>query len=441
LKQSFIAVNTPQEGPSFAPAAYSELTAQILEIKGLESGHVGVFGFQGSGELVRANLVSRLPNAQIGAINFQSMALYERRYNGPEQTDYGHLFDSVIVAVPPQLNRITLRFIARQFFGAPLLLVSAASTPIGDCTVITYQDEALVRPKVGLVFPCAGCGRFNPQFMTLMQIFDIHYELAFREPYFDPRMIRSIRSNISDDSVFDPSGNTVQQSSIDKYYSDVLRYLPGLHKYAFIHHPVTVEALCGDDSMDFVVLIRDPRDVLNSMYHRLTRDTSEKEFTLIKEGTKEDGLNLLIDGFDYVRKDYFLKWPSIQKMARDFLAADRFPNAHTVRFEDVRYEPESTYQGLLSALKLDPRPFTLLTEEFMARAIHAGSFEAQTGGARREGEDALECYRFSDGRLTGARKGEKGDWKNHFPDSVRERIKSLVGEDLIALGYETDLNW
>jgi hypothetical protein len=39
------------------------------------------------------------------------------------------------------------------------------------------------------------------------------------------------------------------------------------------------------------------------------------------------------------------------------------------------------------------------------------------------------------------RKGAIGDWRNHFGEEHRAAFKELAGPQLIALGYERDLDW
>lgn len=39
------------------------------------------------------------------------------------------------------------------------------------------------------------------------------------------------------------------------------------------------------------------------------------------------------------------------------------------------------------------------------------------------------------------RKGQIGDWPNHFSNAHRDAFKEVMGERLIALGYEQNMNW
>ena len=39
------------------------------------------------------------------------------------------------------------------------------------------------------------------------------------------------------------------------------------------------------------------------------------------------------------------------------------------------------------------------------------------------------------------RKGQTGDWQNHFDDRLRRIFKEEAGQALVQAGYETGLNW
>jgi sulfotransferase 6B1 len=58
-------------------------------------------------------------------------------------------------------------------------------------------------------------------------------------------------------------------------------------------------------------------------------------------------------------------------------------------------------------------------------------------------EQASQIVRkmYGKGSLT-FRKGQSGDWRNHFTDAHKRDFKeTAAGELLIELGYEKDANW
>ena len=59
------------------------------------------------------------------------------------------------------------------------------------------------------------------------------------------------------------------------------------------------------------------------------------------------------------------------------------------------------------------------------------SFERLAGG-RKQGEE---------NRASHYRKGQPGDWVNHFTPKVRQLFKDRYGELLVRLGYESDTSW
>jgi hypothetical protein len=73
----------------------------------------------------------------------------------------------------------------------------------------------------------------------------------------------------------------------------------------------------------------------------------------------------------------------------------------------------------------------LKKENIIGSIVRQNSFETLTGG-RKEGEENSSSF---------FRKGTSGDWKNHFTSEIKEQFKSIVGDQLISLGYEEDLNW
>lgn len=99
------------------------------------------------------------------------------------------------------------------------------------------------------------------------------------------------------------------------------------------------------------------------------------------------------------------------------LAAAGTP-VHLVRYEDLHRDLETHRAGLYRFLGLDP------TE------AAAPSHETKT----------LPGFKKVDLKAA-TRKGQTGDWQNHFNDRVKRIFKQVAGEALIQAGYEKDLNW
>lgn len=69
-------------------------------------------------------------------------------------------------------------------------------------------------------------------------------------------------------------------------------------------------------------------------------------------------------------------------------------------------------------------------DALVARMLERSSFRFYAGRERGQ-EDRKRFYR----------KGIAGDWKNHFSADDRRVFKDLAGDMLVALGYETGLDW
>jgi hypothetical protein len=77
------------------------------------------------------------------------------------------------------------------------------------------------------------------------------------------------------------------------------------------------------------------------------------------------------------------------------------------------------------------RPMDTFPAERLLGIVHSNRFSNYAGGRKKGEVDEKSHYR----------KGEAGDWKNHFEPVHVARFKELYNELLLKLGYETTRDW
>ncbi len=293
-------------------------------------------------------------------------------------------------------------------------------------------------PIIFCLFPCAGTKRFIGPMQDICSYYgwNVH---NYHPLNINQRYISSIDWNAADAAAR-------AQRDIDENYLEVVRATDFFH-FAMIHEPFSVELLRTMPDVRIVMLLRDPRDIVTSYYHLVYGKRTDRSDGIFlaepSDDLKESRFLELFEGGMFQRTaSYFLAWPKLTTIAHNFVAACGMQNAYPVRFEDLHYTPRETYRGVLKWLGYEDDPFIgAMTDERLDAAIHLGSFEAQTGGERRRGEEGATSLFMKNGYVTPCRKGVPGDWRNHFSEKVKARCKELIGEELIALGYEKDKNW
>ncbi len=191
------------------------------------------------------------------------------------------------------------------------------------------------------------------------------------------------------------------------------------------------------DSPPMVYVARDGRDALVSLYFYLSR--------ALPEGDHPNGfknvprwLNRCFPGATN-RENVRENLPAFIEMQMQHPAGCRAnwgEHVSSVEQSGRTDVPILKYEDMLAdcpaalgaAMKMltDKEP----DEEAIKATVWKFSFERQSGRSRG-----------TESRSNFLRKGQAGDWKNHFTNKAAEVFDRYVGEDLIRLGYENNREW
>jgi hypothetical protein len=209
-----------------------------------------------------------------------------------------------------------------------------------------------------------------------------------------------------------------------------------------------------------VHIFRDPRDMLVSGYfsYKYSHDIPKRETFLklrnliidLQSKDVDEGLFTVLE-FDAYDFNFLNTWnyddPNILNIKMEDLTQDTY--AHLYQIFDFmglldKKNENSTLsyyifylKGLFNRItkkiglpalkikqkKLHPRYLKLLDDRL--------KFEKLAKGRKKGDENFRSHYR----------KGQAGDWKNHFNDQHKAVFKEKYGDLLIKLGYEKDNNW
>ena len=222
--------------------------------------------------------------------------------------------------------------------------------------------------------------------------------------------------------------------------------------------------LAGLPSFRGFHVVRDPRDVVVSGYfsHRNSHPTEDwPELVPHREKlqavSKEEGLSLEMD-FSREWLDHMRDWdytrPDVLELKMEAVTVDPVASFEAIYdffgiLDHAAYGAiRRAFTGLVMKLNvLNQRgrrftPFHLplspfrfsqrrLTPAWVAYVVQRKSFERLSGGRAKGQENVQSHYR----------KGQPGDWRNHFTPAHTARFAQEFGDLLITLGYEADASW
>jgi len=176
-----------------------------------------------------------------------------------------------------------------------------------------------------------------------------------------------------------------------------------------------------------IYMIRDPRDIVVSHYHKILSDpTSESRklaasycvAPLVHENVREN-----LPG--YIR--FLFDGAQLASIPLDrHIRKARSLGLYTVRYEDLLLRGEEALTGIVEYLTGQmAEPVRIRT------TVEVTTFEKSTG--RKPGDE--------DVTVAVGRKGIAGDWKNCFTPEAASVFSDFAGDLLIESGYESDTSW
>ena len=186
-------------------------------------------------------------------------------------------------------------------------------------------------------------------------------------------------------------------------------------------HPV-LKALIDQLQFRHVLLLRDPRDVVVSHAFYVKREPMHfhhKYFTEVLR-SDEERIMAVIRGFAANTSGGAPLLPIGESFA-GFIRWLEDPSTLAVRFEDlIGLQGGGDSERQLAAIENIGR--------FVSRPVD------------RDQAEHIAQRMYGQGSLT-FRKGQMGDWRNHFTDAHKQVFKEVAGDTLIELGYERSMDW
>ncbi len=426
-----------------SPDLRADLIHQIA--RSAESARVAVVGNNNSA----SGLVAALRDSEVSAKIVRHYDIGAPKSDdtvtpiGPMLNDYSAgRFDAIVLAVPVSDVRTAIRRVRIvQSVDAPIWIpkehLDKAGIPVtndrleGSRLVEIREElsESHGMPFLIVVPPCAGTMRFLPQIEYLLGLTGWTpkpFMPLTCNPFFFSRFRSGMGRSASTDSGALAECYGKENTEAYYWFSKSLRH----NEYTVLHdHSIDFRRF-ADLPHKVVVLMRDPRDIFNSIFYR--NYPNER-----KRRSPESFMLDLLDGEDFFfSPEYGYRWGSATEWTDAYLAAVESPNIEVVRFEDLHRDEVGTLRTLLDRLGLFPNPFVEITDDILRFAAHLGSFEHQTNGQASRGEERQGIV-----GQTSCRKGVVGDWRATFTPAVVDKFKRLTGDALTRLGYEDSMGW
>lgn len=167
-----------------------------------------------------------------------------------------------------------------------------------------------------------------------------------------------------------------------------------------------------------IFIHRDPRDVIvSSVFYisEINPGHALHEYYNREFDSVEARINAEITGIDDPQNRY----SGVRKRFEKYIGWLDQPAVLSLRFEEIILARDEAFNRLLDHLETRGATFAVPREQALA-ALHATIQPKKSGTFR---------------------KGQPGNWREHFTEANKALFKETAGDILLRLGYEKDNNW
>lgn len=213
-------------------------------------------------------------------------------------------------------------------------------------------------------------------------------------------------------------GFSGRQREVSEILADFKRLLPGDIAYGHVHAIPGVIEFIANNPFAFFFILRDPRDVVVSHVHYVTDmepNHIHHQYYTEELSSFDERLSASIQG----RPELGIDFPDIRQRFEPFMAWLDQPNVLTLRYEEFILDRQASLAKVLDFAV--QRAFPLRVERQVALDRLESSIDPQ--------------------RSPTFRSGKIGGWESRFTPAHKQLFKSISGDLLIRLGYETKNEW
>ncbi|MEK6256004.1 MAG: sulfotransferase domain-containing protein [Chloroflexota bacterium] len=193
--------------------------------------------------------------------------------------------------------------------------------------------------------------------------------------------------------------------------------LPGDVSNGYLRAQEPYLSLLSTPQFASIFVYRDPRDMIVShVFYATDIHTGHGMHQYYQNlGSTPERISAAISGVE----EPGFELPNVNERYASYIDWLKQPNILSLRFEDLRLQTEQTLNKLLDFLAL--RGFTPnLPRDKCIQSLRESISPHRSGTFR---------------------KGQPGNWREHFSGDNKELFKELAGDLLISLGYEQGHDW